>query len=97
MKIKIYAIGHLKEAYLKQGINEYLERIKPYSQIEIVEVNDEPIPNNPSLKDIEIAKNKGLRKDYSHLFAFLDVSILHILSFVVNLVSINFKSAIYLL
>jgi 23S rRNA (pseudouridine1915-N3)-methyltransferase len=49
MKIKIYAIGHLKEAYLKQGINEYLERIKPYSQIEIVEVNDEPIPNNPSI------------------------------------------------
>ena len=28
MKIKIYAIGHLKEPYLKQGINEYLERLK---------------------------------------------------------------------
>ena len=41
MKIKIYAIGHLKEAYLKQGINEYLERLKPYTQIEIIEVNDE--------------------------------------------------------
>ena len=58
MKIKIYAIGHLKEAYLKQGINEYLERLKPYAQTEIVEVNDEPIPNNPSSGDIEIAKNK---------------------------------------
>ena len=58
MKIKIYAIGHLKDAYLKQGINEYLERIKPYSQIEIVEVNDESIVNNPSLKEIEMAKNK---------------------------------------
>ena len=70
MKIKIYAIGHLKEAYLKQGINEYLERLKPYAQTEIVEVNDEPIPNNPSSGDIEIAKNKEgqrvtklLRKD----------------------------------
>jgi 23S rRNA (pseudouridine1915-N3)-methyltransferase len=62
MKIKIYAIGHLKEAYLKQGINEYFERIKPYSQIEIVEVNDEPIPNNPSDKDIEIAKNKECQR-----------------------------------
>ena len=58
MKIKIYAIGHLKETYLKQGINEYLERLKPYAQTEIVEVNDEPIPNNPSNADIEIAKNK---------------------------------------
>ena len=58
MKIKIYAIGHLKEAYLKQGINEYLERLKPYAITEIIEVNDEPIPNNPSSGDIEIAKNK---------------------------------------
>ena len=58
MKIKIYAIGHLKEAYLKQGINEYLERLKPYTQIEIIEVNDESIVNNPSIKEIEIAKDK---------------------------------------
>ena len=58
MKIKIYAIGHLKEAYLKQGINEYLERLKPYTQVEIVEVNDESIIANPSPKEIEIAKDK---------------------------------------
>ena len=58
MKIKIYAIGHLKEAYLKQGINEYLERLKPYTQVEIVEVNDESIVQNPSQKEIEIAKDK---------------------------------------
>ena len=70
MKIKIYAIGHLKEVYLKQGINEYLERLKPYTQIEIIEVNDEPIPNNPGNSEIETAKNKEgqriiklLRKD----------------------------------
>ena len=62
MKIKIYAIGHLKEAYLKQGINEYLERLKPYTQIEIVELNDESIVDNPSPKDIEIAKNKEGQK-----------------------------------
>ncbi|MBP5574976.1 MAG: 23S rRNA (pseudouridine(1915)-N(3))-methyltransferase RlmH [Bacilli bacterium] len=62
MKIKIYAIGHLKEAYLKQGINEYLERLKPYTQIEIVELNDESIVDNPSLKEIEQAKNKEGQK-----------------------------------
>ena len=58
MKIKIYAIGHLKEPYLKQGINEYLERLKPYTQVEIIEVNDESIAQNPSQKEIEIAKDK---------------------------------------
>ena len=62
MKIKIYAIGHLKEAYLKQGINEYLERLKPYTQVEIIEVNDESIVDNPSQKDIDIAKNKEGQK-----------------------------------
>ena len=62
MKIKIYAIGHLKEAYLKQGINEYLKRLEPYAQVEIIEVDDESIPNNPSAKDIEIAKNKEGQK-----------------------------------
>ena len=58
MKIKVYAIGHLKEAYLKQGINEYLERLKPYAQTEIIEVNDESIVDNPSQKEIDIAKDK---------------------------------------
>ena len=62
MKIKIYAIGHLKEAYLKQGINEYLERLKPYTQVEIIEVNDESIVQNPSQKEIEIAKDKEGQK-----------------------------------
>ena len=62
MKIKIYAIGHLKEAYLKQGINEYLERLKPYAQVEIVEVNDESVNDNPSLKEIEMVKDKEGQK-----------------------------------
>lgn len=57
MKIKIIAIGKIKEAYLKQGINEYLSRIKPYAQIEIVEVNDEPIADNPKQSDITKAIN----------------------------------------
>ena len=57
MKIRIFAIGKIKEKYLKEGINEYLLRIRPYSNIEIVEVNDEPINDNPNNSDIEKAKN----------------------------------------
>ena len=62
MKIKIYAIGHLKEAYLKQGINEYIKRLEPYTQVEIIEVDDESVPNNPSQKDIDNVKNKEGQK-----------------------------------
>ena len=62
MKIRIIAIGHIKENYLKEGISEYLLRLKPYAEMEIVEVNDEPIKDNPSNSDIEIVKNKeGLK------------------------------------
>ena len=62
MKIRIIAIGKIKETYLKLGIEEYLKRIKPYSQIEIVEVNDEPVKDNPSDSEITIVKNKEGQK-----------------------------------
>lgn len=55
MKIRILCIGKIKEQYLKMGIDEYLTRIKPYAQIEIVEVNDEPIVENPRPCDIKKA------------------------------------------
>ena len=55
MKIRIYAIGKIKEKYLKEGIDEYLTRIRPYSQIEIVEVNDEQIVDNPHPSEIKKA------------------------------------------
>ena len=58
MKIRIIAIGHIKEKYLKEGINEYLLRLKPYTDMEIVEVDDEPVKDNPHDSEIEMVKNK---------------------------------------
>jgi 23S rRNA (pseudouridine1915-N3)-methyltransferase len=71
MKIKIYCIGKIKEQYLKDGINEYLKRISVYSNIEIIEVADSKVKDNPNSSDIEKAKNeegervlKLLKNDY---------------------------------
>jgi len=58
MKIKIYCIGKIKEQYLKDGINEYLKRISAYSNVEIVEVADSKVRDNPNASDIEKAKNE---------------------------------------
>ena len=58
MKIKIYCIGKIKEQYLKDGINEYLKRISAYSNVEIVEVIDSKVRDNPNSSDIEKAKNE---------------------------------------
>lgn len=58
MKIRIIAIGKIKEDYLKAGINEYLTRINPYSKIEIIEVIDSKIKDNPNESDITKVKNE---------------------------------------
>lgn len=58
MKIKIYAIGKIKEQYLKDGINEYVKRISPYSNIEIIEVADSKVKDNPNEADIMKAKDE---------------------------------------
>lgn len=38
MKIKICAIGRLKEKFLVEGVNEFLKRIKPFAKIEVAEI-----------------------------------------------------------
>ena len=58
MKIKVYCIGKIKEQYLKDGINEYIKRISPYSNIEIIEVADSKVKDNPNQSDINKAKNE---------------------------------------
>ena len=58
MKIKVYCIGKIKEQYLKDGINEYIKRISPYSSIEIIEVADSKVKDNPNQSDINKAKNE---------------------------------------
>ncbi len=38
MKIKIIALGKIKEKFLKDGIDEFMRRLKPYIPLEIVEL-----------------------------------------------------------
>lgn len=38
MKIKIIALGKIKEKFLKEGIDEFLKRLTPYAAVEIIEL-----------------------------------------------------------
>lgn len=58
MKIKIVTVGKLKEKYLIDGINEYLKRLKAYAKVELFEVGDESIPDNPSTGNEKSIKDK---------------------------------------
>ena len=39
MKIKITALGKIKEKFLKEGIDEFLKRLTPYASVEIIELS----------------------------------------------------------
>ena len=39
MKIKIIALGKIKEKFLKDGMDEFLKRLSPYSTVEILELS----------------------------------------------------------
>jgi len=49
MKITIITVGKLKEAYLKEGVAEYLKRLTKYTKLEIIELPDEKTPQNASI------------------------------------------------
>lgn len=58
MKIKIICVGKIKEKYLKDAIDEYKKRLSRFAQIEITELNDERIPDNPSKAEMDIVLKK---------------------------------------
>ena len=51
MKIQIICVGKLKEKYLKDGVLEYSKRLSRFCSFEVIELNDEKIPQNPSLAE----------------------------------------------
>ncbi|MCK4259530.1 MAG: 23S rRNA (pseudouridine(1915)-N(3))-methyltransferase RlmH [Halanaerobiales bacterium] len=62
MKINIVGAGKIKEKFLRAGIDEFLKRLTRYAKVNIIEVNDEKIPSNPSEADLEIIKEREADK-----------------------------------
>ena len=56
MAITLLAVGKIKENYLKDGIAEYVKRLSAYEKLQIIEVPDEPVPENASLAQLEKIK-----------------------------------------
>ena len=64
--IKIITVGTIKEKYLKEAIDEYLKRLKKYTNIELIEVKDEGLVEEQKAINLEGEKiSKYLSpKDY---------------------------------
>ena len=55
--INIISVGKIKEKYLKEAIAEYSKRLSKYCKLNILEIEDEQIPNNLNEKISQNIKN----------------------------------------
>jgi 23S rRNA (pseudouridine1915-N3)-methyltransferase len=58
MQIRIIAVGKLKEKYWRDAVQEYSKRMKPFADLEIVEIAEQRISEHPSALEIEQALQK---------------------------------------
>ena len=60
LHINIICVGKLKENYLKDAIDEYKKRLSRFCELNIIELNDEKIPDNSNEKiDNDIKEKEG--------------------------------------
>ncbi len=52
IKIKIIALGKLKEKHFAAAAGEYIKRLSAFCSLEIIEITPERIPDNPSENQI---------------------------------------------
>lgn len=67
MRFTILAIGKIKEKWMRQGIEEYVKRLTPISRLDIIEQEEEKMPDNPS----PLLKEKIMEKEGEKLLKYL--------------------------
>ncbi|MCR4951411.1 MAG: 23S rRNA (pseudouridine(1915)-N(3))-methyltransferase RlmH [Solobacterium sp.] len=60
--IRLIACGKVREKWMKDGIEEYASRIRPYDRLELIEVQDEKAPESYSdAQNEQVKKTEGER------------------------------------
>ena len=67
LTINVICVGKLKEKFFKDAVDEYSKRLSKYCKLEITELADEKIPNNPSEKQAQEIKEKECKNIISHI------------------------------
>ena len=67
MKITIACVGKIKEKYLTAGIEEFCKRLTPFCKLEIVAINEEKMPEDPT----PATKQQVLEKETQRLMAII--------------------------
>ena len=67
MKITLACVGKIKEKYLTAGIDEFTKRLTPFCKLEVVSINEERMPDNPS----DAEKQQVLGRETQRLMAVI--------------------------
>lgn len=67
MRITIACVGKIKEKYLDAGIAEFTKRLAPFCKLEIMAINEERMPDDPS----PAMKQQVLEKETQRLIAII--------------------------
>lgn len=55
VKLKIIAVGGIKEQYLRDACEEYVKRLTPFCNTEIIEIKECSLPDSPGTEQIKNA------------------------------------------
>ena len=58
MRITILTVGKIKERYLRDGIAEFTKRLGPFCRLEVKELDEERMPDEPSAAQKEQALSR---------------------------------------
>jgi len=61
-KITVISVGADKEKYFTEAANEYIKRLSRYAKTELIILKDEPIPDDPSEKEMQAVLEKEGKK-----------------------------------
>ena len=58
MSVHLICVGKLKEKFYREAVEEYTKRLKCYCKLELVELPEAKLSQNPSLGEIQAALDK---------------------------------------
>jgi 23S rRNA (pseudouridine1915-N3)-methyltransferase len=58
LHIKLITVGSLKESYLREAVAEYQKRLGAYARVEILELKEARVAENPSTAEIQAVLEK---------------------------------------
>ncbi len=71
LNVKIITVGKLKEKYLRDACDEYLKRLKRFGNVNVTELDESRLSDNPSEKEIENALNNEAENILKHAAGYI--------------------------